>query len=237
MRRRLVGTFSIGLCFALTACGKDAVVPPSTEGLRTSVLALTELTINDFAGPNMQATLRMLSDETAGTLVFTPSSASMTATPTQRFFSIRLLLAHPSLGRDPLILVPIADATTIEGTPFRTFLRRDGSPGRAERARLMVASPPMGIDGAGRLVTDSTAFLRLSDEDVAAVLRPAGVLSVFPYAFVVREFDDAPGEFDVRISYELPRADASEDPVTVSILLLVLKVEGSDPQITTRVRT
>jgi hypothetical protein len=239
MRRRAVTSVAIGVCFALAACGNDPVgptkvTPPPGRVLQSHVLSLIELTIDDLSGPNMLATIRILADLSGNTLTLSPNSVTILATPTQKFFGVRLLVTHPLLGQDSIILVPVADATTFEGTPFRTFLRRDRTTGRADRARQILASPSMGIDGAGQLVADSGSFRSLTDSDIIGIARPPGVISAFPHAFVVREFHDAPGEFDVRITYALPRPDAIEDPVTLSILMLVLRVESATPQIVTR---
>jgi len=146
--------------------------------------------------------------------------------------------------RQNLTFLAIDTDGTIGVTPFAQFRRFDGSNADPMIAMTILPTGAVTRDLYGSVVAQGPDVLQvLTEDEAAAVPRPAGVNDVFPYGFVTRRASSTATRtlpaspdadtFDglVTFAFEVPlQESATDDPYTISIVVLAL--DDSETRIT-----
>lgn len=149
--------------------------------------------------------------------------------------------------RQNLTFLAAANAGTLDETAISSLARFDGSAaGAGIAATILPTGSVMRPGGSSEIEPAAADVLQvLTEAEVADVLAdaPAGVTTVFPYGFVVRnattpasrilEESPAPGQYDgvVTFAFKVPlQASAGDDPYSISAVFLA--VDDTETRVT-----
>jgi hypothetical protein len=138
--------------------------------------------------------------------------------------------------RNNLTFVAVQTGGTIGATAVARLDRFDGTPADTAIARFVVPTGAVALGETMQMKSLHPDVLQVYTEDaVAAITAPAGVVNVFPYGFVVRNASSqnsrtlpaspGPNQFDgvVTFAFRLPlQADAESDPFSISMMFLAM---------------
>lgn len=148
-------------------------------------------------------------------------------------------------ARTNLTFLGVASASTLGTSAIRSMKRFDGSDAEASIAADFIPTGGVTRNAAtGTIEPNGADVLQvITEAEAGAVSAPAGVTTVFPYGFVVRNptvsdgrtlpASPAAGQFDgvVTFAYKVPlQPTATEDPFTVTALFLA--VDDGETRIT-----
>ncbi|HZS59836.1 MAG TPA: VCBS repeat-containing protein [Gemmatimonadaceae bacterium] len=246
----------VALCF-LAACHDAPVTPAATHpstGSGKRPLGLVEVTISGLGSKTPSASVRAKdfvppdgASGEGGIQIAPVSTGTFTVGARgaggMRYFYATYQVRNANISgtayttpRTNLTFLAVGTNGTIGGSAISQLFRFDGS---LANTAIAAQVTPTGMahqnGGAGFVSSKPDVLQALSEADVAAIAAPAGVTTIFPYAFVTSNpntsnsrtlpANPAVGQFDglVTFAFKYPlQATAADDPFTLSMIFLAL---------------